>query len=75
MSETLSHQEWKALYAAAMLESDSTQLRQRIEKADTVMRARLRHLPDLSSPPSEQAELHSALNYLRCLRKTLEGDL
>jgi hypothetical protein len=76
MSETLSHDEWKALYAAAMLETDSTQMRHRIELADSAMRARLRHLPDVTlSPRSEQEELHSALIYLRCLRKTLEGDV
>jgi hypothetical protein len=75
MSELLSHQEWKALYAAAMLESNSTQLHQRIERAETIMQARLKHLSDVSSSRSEQAELHSGLNYLRCLRKTLESDL
>jgi len=75
MNEILSHQEWKALYAAAMLETDTTHMRQRIERADSVMRARLRQLPHESSPRSEQTELHSALNYLHCLRKTLESDV
>lgn len=61
--------DWQTLYAAAMLESDSTHLNQRIERADKAIQARLRNLPQTSSGSSEQAELQSALNYLRRLRE------
>ena len=59
-----SPQQWQTLYAAAMLESDSTRLQQRIEKADQAIHARLRELPETFSVGSEQAELHYALSYL-----------
>jgi hypothetical protein len=55
---------WQTLYAAAMLESDSTRVQQRIEKADQAIHARLRELPETFSPGSEQAELSYALTYL-----------
>jgi hypothetical protein len=60
-------QDWQTLYAAAMLENDTTQLRKRIEKADEAIRVRLRQLPGTSSPRSEEAELRYALDYLRRL--------
>ena len=59
--------DWKTVYAAAMLESDSTQLRARIECADEAIHARLRELPETFSVPSEQAELQLALKYPRHL--------
>ena len=71
MSDTTSPQEWKAMYTAAMLECDDTQLRLRIETADAVIRARLKQLPELFSFGSEQEELRSALDYLRLLKNTL----
>jgi hypothetical protein len=74
MSETTSPQEWKALYTAAMLECDDTLLRQRIETADAVIRARLRQLPEPISFGSEQEDLRSALDYLRMLKNTLPAD-
>jgi hypothetical protein len=63
MSEVWSAREWKALYTSAMLESDPMKLRQRMEKADAAIRARLEELTD-SALGSEQNELLSALKYL-----------
>lgn len=71
MSETISPQEWKALYTAAMLECDDTQLQRRIETAHAVMQARLKQLSELPSLGSEQEEIQSALDYLRFLKNTL----
>ncbi len=68
MTEPRSSREWKMLYAAAMLESDTKRLQQRIEKADAAIQARLMELPETSSELSEKAELRSALNYLRRLK-------
>jgi hypothetical protein len=62
MSEQNAH--WQTLYAAAMLESDSTQVRFRNEKANEAIHTRLRQLPETFFPRSEQEELHSALKYL-----------
>ncbi len=59
--------EWYVLYAAAMLETDSSQLPLRVQKADAAIRARLKQLPENPSGRSEQSELRSALNYLRLL--------
>jgi hypothetical protein len=67
MSEQNDRRDWQRLYAAAMLESDTTQLLRRIEKAKESIQARLRQLPQISSLRSEEAELHSALMYLRRL--------
>jgi hypothetical protein len=63
--------QWQTLYAAAMLESDAAQLRLRIAQADEAIHQRLRELPESSSNRSEQAELHSALKYLRRLHEGL----
>jgi hypothetical protein len=68
MSEPRSAREWQTLYAAAMLESNSTRVRLRVERAVEAIHARLTQLPETSSSHSEQAELHSALNYLSRLR-------
>lgn len=67
MSEPGTSREWKTLYAAAMLESDSTQVRQRIAKAHAAIQARLTELPETSTH-SEKAELKSALDYLHRLK-------
>jgi len=74
MNEAISPQRWKELYTAAMLECDDTQLRQRIDTADAVIRHRLQQLPAKCSLDSEQEELQSALDYLRLLRNTLPVD-
>jgi hypothetical protein len=68
MGETRSSPEWRMLYAAAMLESDSAQLPFRIETADAAMQARLMELARTSPVHSEKMELQSALDYLRRLR-------
>ena len=70
-SELRSPDEWKTLYAAAMLESDGPQLRQSVEKADAAIQARLTELTESSSLQSEKMELQSALQYLRRLRVSL----
>ena len=51
MGQPGSPQDWKVLYAAAMLESDNTQVWHRIEAADAAMQARLNRL----SAPHPQA--------------------
>lgn len=68
MTGPKSPQDWRVLYAAAMLESDSTQLWHRIEVADAAMQARLNELPETPSSRSEQMELQSSLSYLCCLK-------
>jgi hypothetical protein len=68
MSQPIFPHEWRILYAAAMLESDHTQLQHRVEKADAAIQSRLMELPDISSGQSEMKELQSALNYLRRLK-------
>lgn len=62
---------WKRLYAAAMLESDSTLLAHRIKAADAAIQNRLKELPKTISHCSEKTELCSALRYLGCLKDTL----
>ena len=57
--------DWRVLFAAAMLEGDSTQLALRIERAEQAIQARLRELPETFSVLSEQAELRFALQNLR----------
>jgi hypothetical protein len=57
--------DWRTLYAAAMLEGDSTQVRLRIERAEEAIHARRRELPQKFFVGSEQAELQSALQNLR----------
>jgi hypothetical protein len=54
-----------------MLESDGTQLRQRLEKADAAIQARLRELPEASSLQSEKMQLQSTLQYLRRWKTSL----
>jgi hypothetical protein len=71
MSDTLQLDDWKTLYAAAMLEDDDKQVRHRIDTADAVIRARLQQLPETSSSHSEQAELQSALGNLCRLKNIL----
>jgi len=45
MSEPRSAREWQTLYAAAMLESNSTRGRLRVERAVEAIHARLTQLP------------------------------
>jgi hypothetical protein len=51
--------DWQTLFAAAMLEGDSTQLPLRIERAEETIQARLRELPET---------FLSARNKLNCSR-------
>ena len=74
MSETISAQEWKPLYTAAMLECDDTQLWRRIETAEAAMRVRLKQLLEVSSIRPEREDLQSALDSLRLLKNTLLPD-
>jgi hypothetical protein len=74
MSETRSSPEWRILYAAAMLESDSAQLPLRIETADAAMQERLEELLRTSPIHSEKKELQSALGYLRRVRALTSED-
>ncbi len=65
-------QDWRTLYAAAMLESDTARLEQRIQRADEAIHERLRELPDTHV---ESHELRSALSYLRNLRRLTTNSL
>jgi hypothetical protein len=58
-------------YAAAMLESDGTSIQQRVERAATAIRVRLKELSETSVVGAEQMELESALDYLRRLKANL----
>ncbi|MGC2477655.1 MAG: hypothetical protein WA485_25175 [Candidatus Sulfotelmatobacter sp.] len=60
--------DWRTLYAVAMLEGDSTQLPLRIDRAEEVILARMRELPQKFCLGSEQAELLSTLQNLRRLK-------
>ena len=60
--------DWRMLFAAAMLEGDSTQVRSRIDRAEEAIHARIRELPQEFFIGSEQAELQSALRNLRLWR-------
>jgi len=55
MSEPRSPRDWQTLFAAAMVEGDSTQVRLRIERAEEAIQARLRKLPETFSVGSEQS--------------------
>lgn len=57
--------DWRVLFAAAMLEGDSTQVGSRIERAEEAIHARMRELSQKFFVGSEQAELQSALQNLR----------
>ena len=71
MSEPSSPRDWQTLYAAAMLEGDSTPFPSRIERAEEAIQARMRELPQRFFVGPEQAELRSALQNLRLLKSAL----
>jgi hypothetical protein len=62
---------WKQLYAAAMLELDSTKLPQRIAEAYQAILNRVEDL-HMRSPEGEQHALNDAVRNLRILRKMSE---
>jgi hypothetical protein len=69
MSEPSSPRDWQTLYAAAMLEGDSTQFQpHRIQRAEEAIKARMRELPQKFFVGPEHAELRSALQNLRLLK-------
>jgi hypothetical protein len=74
MSRPIVRSHWRPLYAAATLESNGEQLRNRIEIAKPVMEARLKELEPNSCPGIEQAELRSALSYLHGVAACLPAD-
>ena len=71
MREPSFPRDWKTLYAAAMLESDGTRIRRRIESAKGAIHARLKELGESSSVCSEQMDLQSALRFLHRLQDNL----
>jgi hypothetical protein len=73
MSQTKSRQDWRSSYAAAMLESDSTQLSRVIESAYEAIHTRLRELPETTAIHFERAELQLALKYLNLLTSNSQG--
>lgn len=73
MSEPSSPRDWQTLYAAAMLEGDSTQFQPRIERAEEAIHSRMRELPQKFFVGPEQAELRSALQNLRLLKSVLKS--
>lgn len=68
MSEPSSARDWQTLYAAAMLEGESTQVQPRIDRAEEAIQSRMRELPQKFFVGPEQAELRSALRNLRLLK-------
>lgn len=68
MSEPSSARDWQTLYAAAMLEGESTQVLPRIDRAEEAIQSRMRELPQKFFVGPEQAELRSALRNLRLLK-------
>jgi hypothetical protein len=68
MSEPKPRQDWRTSYAAAMLESDSTQFSDLIESASEAIHTRLRELPETTAIHFEYAELRLALKYLNLLK-------
>jgi hypothetical protein len=73
MSEPSSPRDWETLYAAAMLEGDSTPFQPRIERAEEAIAARLRDLPQKFFVGPERTELRSALQNLRFLKSSLRS--
>lgn len=74
MVEAIVPRDWRMLYTAAMLESDSAQLQAGIAKAHAAMTARLMELPHGRSSSMERRELVSALKYLSCLEASLASE-
>ena len=62
--------DWRTLYAAATLESESFQLALRIEEAELAIQERLRERVD-SVPTLEESELYAALRILGLVRTHL----
>lgn len=71
MSEPSSPRDWPTLYAAAMLEGDSTLFQPGIEQAEEAIKARMREVPQKFLVGPEQAELRSALQNRRLLNQPL----
>lgn len=66
--------DWRPLYTAATLESDTKKLQERIQQADGAMRERLKHLRQTTSHASEKMELESSLAYLCLLKDNLRAE-
>ncbi len=73
MNQPKAH-DWRIFYTAAMLESDSTRIRQQIESAYQAIYSRLRELPETIGIHLEKAELQYALKYLGLLKTNLSLD-
>ena len=64
--------EWKALYWAAILESDKHVIPERVSEAEAAVLARQRELFYGDGTPEEQEALEDALYALRAFRSALE---
>jgi hypothetical protein len=64
--------EWKALYRAAILESDKAVIPQKLSEAERAVLARGRELCYGEGTPEEREALEDALYALRAFRSALE---
>jgi hypothetical protein len=71
--ESPEYMNWRALYRAAVLEPDSTQISIRIASAKNAIVLRARELfQNPESNLAEQQALDAALSYLQALHRTLK---
>ena len=66
------HAEWKALYRAAILETDKNAIQEKLSEAESAALARGRELFYGGGTPEEQEALEDALYALRAFRSSLE---
>ena len=66
------HAEWKALYRAAILETDKAIIPEKVSEAETAVLARGRELFYSEGKPEEREALEDALYALRAFRTAWE---
>ena len=66
------HAEWKALYRAAILETDRNVIQEKLSEAESAVLARGRELFYGNGTCEEKDELQDALYALRAFRNSLE---
>ena len=66
------HRDWKALYRAAILETDKSVIEQRVSEAEEAVLARGREVFYSYATIEEKAELEDALYALRAFRSAWE---
>jgi hypothetical protein len=70
-----SHKDWKALYRAAILETNNNVILQKLSKAEQAILARGRELFYAAGTRDEQEALEDALYALRAFRSAMEQTL